>query len=43
MCEIREHVRAARVEWELGLRDRELQRLWRALFDDSLRWDAGDE
>jgi hypothetical protein len=43
MREIREHVAAARVEWELWLRDREEQRLRRILFDDSARRDACDE
>jgi hypothetical protein len=33
MREIREHVAAARVEWELWLRDREEQRLRRTVFD----------
>jgi hypothetical protein len=43
MREIREHVAAAWIEWELWLRDREEQRLRRILFDDSTPRDACDE
>lgn len=40
---IREHVAAARLEWELWLRDEEEQRLWKALRDDASRREARDE
>jgi hypothetical protein len=43
LLEIREHVIAGRLEWELWLRDREEQRLRSAVREHAARLDACDE
>jgi hypothetical protein len=43
MREIREHVAAARVEWELWFRDLEERQLRKTLFDGSALLDPCDE